>query len=57
MTTSKRQQLREYRQEHQHTLKTFFDQEAGCFSIIMWCVSKVYELQCRLDPLSAGDQS
>lgn len=34
-----------------YNIKTFFDHEAQCYSTLLWFISEVYELHCRLESL------
>ncbi len=46
-----RERVCEYGQKCRRDTKTLFDHEAQCYCTILWFISEVHELQCRLDSL------
>lgn len=42
-------------QECRRDIKSFFDHESWCFSRILWSISEVYELHCRLESVNKRD--
>lgn len=39
----------EYGEKCRRDMKTFLDHETECYSTILWFISEMYELRCRLE--------